>query len=146
MDDNGRTTPDANNQTQPFRIHIQPRKQSLTERLVGQSRSWINSFYTSQEKDDQLYGQGFNDPVDDLAPNSMFYNAEVRRRRNSSVSSDTSDAGDSLIEEIKQNNHTGRVRTSSISERVAGMQLHRKPHSTLEGYAIASATVIDDQT
>lgn len=113
---------------QSFRIQIQPRKPSLTERLVGQSRSWIQTFYTSQENEDQLYGQGFIDPIDDLAPTSMFYNAEVRRRRNSSISSDTSE--DSVAEQIQQNNTvgTGRMRTSSISERVAGMQVITSEH------------------
>lgn len=66
-----------------------------------------------QEEDDQQYGHGFNDAADDFVP-GVVYND--RRRRNSSVSSDDSETG--------VNN---RVRTGSISERVAGMQVITKP-------------------
>jgi len=134
--------PDAAQPNQPFRIEIAPRRPSFTQRLVGQSREWIHNFYQNQEKDDQAYGHGFNDSVDDYVPTVMFNNAEHRRRRNSSVSSDAS------VDSVEEQQVTSptRQRTSSISERVAGMQLQRKPKSILEGYAVTNATVVDDQT
>lgn len=104
---------------QHFKVEIAPRRPSLTQRLVGNSRDWIQGFYQSQEKDDQMYGQGFNDSIDDLVPAVMYNNA---RRRTSSTSSDASDSVETPIS-------GGRVRTNSISERVAGMQVINEPTS-----------------
>jgi len=125
---------DDNNQPQSFKVEIAPRRLSLTQRLVGQSREWMQNFYSSHEKDDQVYGHGFNDPTDDFVPAVMYNNA---RRRTSSMSSDGSLDG---IESPARN------RTNSISERVAGLQLHRKPKTPMESYAVAVATVVDDQS
>jgi len=126
---------------QAFRVEIAPRRPSLTSRLIGMNREWMNNFYQSQEEDDQQYGHGFNDPADEFV-GGVIYNE--RRRRNSSVSSDTSEAGE--LAAGFANSGTNRVRTGSISERVAGMQLHRKPKTSLESFAITSANIVDDQT
>jgi len=107
-----------------------PRKLSLTQRLIGGFHDTVQNFYVAQELDDQAYGHGFNDSADEFVPGVMYNNA---RRRTSSMSDDGN------------NNNPERQRTGSISERVAGMQLNRKPKSVLEGYAITNATVIDDQ-
>jgi len=104
---------------QSFRVEISPRRPSLTSRLIGANREWMQNFIQSQEEDDQQYGHGFNDAADDFIP-GVLYNG--RRRRNSSVSSDVSSESYSTSETA-----TGRVRTGSISERVAGMQVITEP-------------------
>jgi len=68
---------------QPFRLNIESRRPSFTQRLMGQSRDWIQNFYLLQEKDDQLCGHGFGDEIDDFVPASIYNNSEMRRRRTS---------------------------------------------------------------
>jgi len=108
------------------------RRPSFTQRLVGNGREWMSGFYTSMEKDDVIAGQGFGDALDDFVPTNMAYSQE--RRRNSSVSSDSDGIGE-----------LAGIRRGSITERVAGMQLYRKPKSNLESYAVGFATLVDDQ-
>ncbi|KAI1282018.1 hypothetical protein HDE_13084 [Halotydeus destructor] len=125
---------DADQAPQSFKLDIAPRRLSLTQRLVGQSKEWMQNYYVSQEKDDQMYGHGFNDVVDDFVPGVLYNNAQ--RRRTMSVGSE----GDESV------TSPNRSRTNSISERVAGMQLHRPPRNHLESYAVTMATVVDDQS
>jgi len=135
MPDNKTPQNQPQEQKQPLKIEVAPRRLSLTQRLIGANREWLQSYYTSQEEDDQQFGQGFNDPTDDFVPGVI---ANSRRRRNSSTSSDAS---------LDSTPSTGeRVRSGSITERVAGMQLNRKPKTLLESYAITVANVVDDQT
>jgi len=104
----------------PLKMDI-PRKMSFTERLIGRFREDVQTYYLTQEKDDQMYGHGFNDSADEFVPVVMFNNAA--RRRTSSVSSTSSDAS---MDELGQ----GRQRTKSISEQVAGMQVIKEPIHT----------------
>jgi hypothetical protein len=135
-------------QRRQFRIEILPRKrtQSLTERIVGHSREWIQSFYPAGHENgnmsptDSEHRDGFNDQADDFVPSAVSNTGIIRRRRTSSLTSDSS------IDSLDDSPVAARPRAGSISERVAGMQLQRKPKSILEGYAVTNATVLDDQT
>lgn len=112
-----------------------PRRPSFTERLIGHSREWFTQFYKEEEKDEAMFGQGFNDPTDDFIPGVV---CAERRRRTLSLGSDASvDSFDG---------HTnGRQRRESLTERVAAMQLMRKPENKVEGIAATIAAVVDEK-
>ena len=98
-----------------FTVDVAPaRRPSFTQRLTGVNRDWMQNYYNQHETDDQSFGHGFNDQADDFVPGVI---GNSRRRRNSSLSSEAS------IESLGE----GRQRATSISERVAGMQVKKTP-------------------
>jgi len=100
-----------------FTVEVAPaRRPSLTQRLVGVNREWMQTYYNQHEQDDQSFGVGFNDQAEDFIPGVI---ENSRRRRNSSLSSDAS------IESLGG----GRDRSNSIAERVAGMQVKTTPNT-----------------
>ena len=88
-----------------------PRRLSLTQRLIGNSKDWMANFYAGREADATLYGQGFGDEIDDFVPGVL---TNSMRRRTSSLSSQ---------ESVEGFNMPKKVRSDSLTERVANMQV-----------------------
>ena len=88
-----------------------PRKPSLTQRLIGNSREWLAGFYAGRESDATIYGQGFGDEIDDFVPGVL---TNSMRRRTSSLSSSDS---------VESYDIPRRVRSASLTERIANMQV-----------------------